>query len=154
MVVMILALVVTVIGSGTMVVKNAYDKIIVKAEAQVLMSTAITKVKDELRFSGKYDNSGADAMDTDLPVFLSQRLTRTYFKNSDEYDEEGLKGILMVTNEGKEQLLTDRTMTSRLTPRIDYSYDETKELYRVTITIKYGDNEEFLSQTIEVKPIR
>ena len=55
MVVMILSLIIVILGSGVMVVKNAYERITLKAEAQTLLSTTITKVTDEFRFS-KYIN--------------------------------------------------------------------------------------------------
>ena len=43
MVVMILSLIIVILGSGVMEVKNAYERITLKAEAQTLLSTTITK---------------------------------------------------------------------------------------------------------------
>lgn len=45
----ILSLIVTVIGGGVTVVKSAYEKITLQAEAQVLVSTLVTAINDELR---------------------------------------------------------------------------------------------------------
>lgn len=148
MVVMILSLIIVILGSGVMVVKNAYEKITLKAEAQTLLSTTITKVTDEFRFS-KYIND-----DGTSPVrFVSGiRGYEIWFEDGD--GTSGKKGILVCNLGGTStQLLTDKTMTSRLTPTITYQYDKDKKLFAATITIATKENKKFLQQEIKVKPI-
>ena len=148
MVVLILSLIIVVLGSGVMVVKNAYEKITVKAEAQTLLSTTITKVTDEFRFSKYIKDDGTDP----VKFTSGNQGYEIWFENGD--DTKGNRGILMCANGGGSvQLLTDKTMTSRLTPKMTYSYDKTDNLFFATITIAYKDNEEYLKQEIKVKPI-
>lgn len=147
MVVMILALIIVVLGSGVMVVKNAYEKITLKAEAQTLLSTTIAKVSDEFRYSRYID-------DDETPVkFASGNLGyKIWFENG--HGADGKKGILVCNGTGTSvQLLTDKTMTDGLTPSITYGYDKDKNLFCGTITITGRDNEKFLEQEIKVEPI-
>lgn len=148
MVVLILSLIIVILGSGVMVVKNSYEKITLKAEGQTLLSTTITKVTDEFRFSKYIDDDGA------TPVkFTSGNLGyEIWFENADE--SSGKKGILVCNRGGTtSQLLTDKTMTSRLTPSITYQFDKDQNLFTATVTIATKDNEKFLEQEIKVKPI-
>ncbi|SCJ71948.1 Uncharacterised protein [uncultured Eubacterium sp.] len=149
MVVMILSLIIVMLGSGVMVVKNSYEKITLKAEAQTLLSTTITKVSDEFRFA-KYVNADDNPK---AAKFVSGNLGyEIWFKNDD--GSSGMKGILICNNAGvSAQLLTDKTMTSRLTPSIEYQYDKDNRLFTATITIATRDNDKFLEQEIKVKPI-
>lgn len=148
MVVMILSLIIVILGSGVMVVKNAYEKITLKAEAQTLLSTTITKVSDEFRFA-KY----IDGDNPDLVKFTSGNLGyEIWFENSD--GSTAMKGILVCTNAGTSvQLLTDKTMTDRLTPSITYKYDADKNLFTATVTIATKEKKRILEQEIKVKPI-
>lgn len=147
MVVLILSLLIVVLGSGVMVVKNTYEKITVKAEAQTLLSTTITKVTDEFRFA-KYINGD----DPSAVKFTSGNLGyEIWLANGD--GKSGTKGVLVCNNVGtSSQLLTDKTMTSRLTPKIEYSYDDKEDLFTATITIVY-EEADYLKQEIKVKPI-
>ena len=149
MVVMILSLIIVMLGSGVMVVKNSYEKITLKAEAQTLLSTAISKVSDEFRFA-KYINADDDPK---AAKFVSGNLGyEIWLGNGDE--SNGQKGILICANAGASvQLLTDKTMTNRLTPSIKYAYDKDANLFTATITIATKDNDKFLEQEIKVKPI-
>lgn len=147
MVVLILSLLTVILGSGFMVVKNSYEKITVKAEAQTLLSTTITKVTDEFRFA-KYIN----AEDPKAVKFTSGNLGyEIWFENGD--GNSGTKGIMVCNHAGlSTQLLTDQTMTSKLTPQIEYEYDENANLFTATIIIKYKETD-YLKQVIKVKPI-
>lgn len=147
MVVLILSLLIVVLGSGFMVVKNSYEKITVKAEAQTLLSTTIAKVTDEFRFA-RYIH----AEDPKVVKFTSGILGyEIWFENGD--GSNGNKGILVCNNAHLSvQLLTDKTMTSRLTPQMEYGYDEDANLFTATIIIKYKEAD-YLKQVIKVKPI-
>lgn len=149
MVVMILSLIIVILGGGVKVVKNSYERITLKAEAQTLLSTTITRVTDEFRFA-KYIKAEDDPK---AAKFTSGNLGyEIWFENGD--GNSGTKGILICTNAGTSiQLLTDKTMTEQLTPSIDYQYDKAQNLFTATITIATKDNKEFLKQEIKVKPI-
>lgn len=147
MVTLIVALVAAVLGGGVMVVKDAYQRITLKAEAQTLLSTTITELTDEFRFAEYIENN-----DPTAPDFVSGNLGyRISFENGS--GNQGEKGIMIKTAAGDRQLLADGVMTSSLVPQIEYSYDEENNLFVATVTIKHGDNHSYMSQEIKVCPI-
>ena len=127
MVVMILSLIIVILGSGVMVVKNAYERITLKAEAQTLLSTTITKVTDEFRFS-KYINDDG----TSPAKFTSGiRGYEIWFEDGD--GTSGKKGIL-VCNLGGLSLIhiypVERMMRDA---KITEIYEGTSEVQRMVI---------------------
>lgn len=146
MVVLILSLLISAIGGGVIVVKNAYEKITLKAEAQVLLSTTVTKVKDELRYAQNIEGA-------ENPKFQSGNLLYPIsFENGS--GDEGDRGIIVCTPEERQQLLTDSTMSSDLTPSLEYRYDSTKNKFYAVIRIFHGnESKPYLEQKITVNPI-
>ncbi|MEG0924791.1 MAG: hypothetical protein RSD90_03440 [Anaerovoracaceae bacterium] len=144
MAVLILSLIIIIIGGGVVVVKNSYQTISLKAEAEVLISTTITKVTDEFRFA-KNVESGIGVAPASFESGNSKY--RMTFANKPD-------GIYTISTVGNYEipLLTDKTMTSKLIPTIEYSFDESTKLFNATITIKYQDKE-YTKQAITIKPI-
>lgn len=147
---LILALVIVIIGGGVIVVKDAYQRITLKANAQVLMSTAISKVQDELKFAESID-------DTASPVTFTSGNNnyKLSFENGDGTKEN--LGIMEVYGEGTTaqpvQMLSTKTMTNGLVPSIEYSYDSTRKLFTATVTVKDKDGTVKASQKFNVKPL-
>lgn len=142
--VLILILVITIIGGGVVVVKNAYQRITLKANAQTLMSTTITKVTDEFEFAENITEG------TDNPYFVSGNSKfKIAFKNG-----TGNEGVLQSYKYGDNTkttpLLSSKTMTDGLVPTITYSYN--KDLFTATVTVS-KDGDPVSTQTFSVKPI-
>ena len=86
MVVLVLSLLLMVIGGGVSVVQNAYVKIPLKADAQVLLSTAIASVSDEFRIASEIQTA-TDSNGNDVPTFISgSRGYRVWFENGSGAD--------------------------------------------------------------------
>ena len=85
MAVLVLSLLMMVIGGGVSVVRNAYQKIPLKADAQVVLSTAISCVSDEFRFAGTVEeqtSTDASGNPVTLVTFISgNRGYRVWFEN-------------------------------------------------------------------------
>lgn len=154
MVVLVLSLLMMVIGGGVSVVQNAYVKIPLKADAQVLLSTAIASVSDEFRFASKIQTA-KDSNGNDVPTFVSgSRGYRVWFENGSGADGSGQRGILMKYDNGTKtsQLLTDQTMNDGLMPDMTYSYNSSTGLFEATITVKKNSTV-MASQTIQVRAL-
>lgn len=160
MTVLIICLVVVLLGGGTVVIKNAYDKVTAKAEAQTILSTAVTKLTDEFR----YAKVGSPVETTDdgyVKFYSSLSGCVMWFENGDlsgsDAEDTSTTGILKCrkTSDGtdKIQLLTDKTMAEGLTPVITYSYLEDKGVFHVIVKIQYKNNASFVSQDIYIKPV-
>lgn len=146
--VLILILVVTIIGGGIVVVKNAYQRITLKANAQVLMSTAITKVSDELKFAENIEG-------TDTPTFVSGNNSyKMSFVNGDgTADNLGIMEAYATGDSTQNiQLLSTKTMTDGLVPSITYNYSSDDKLFTATIEVK-KDGTTVSKQTITVRPL-
>lgn len=151
MTVLIISLVILLLGGGVYVIKNAYDKVTAKAEAQTIASTAITKITDEFR----YATGIATGSDGKCKFFSEAKGCTIWFENPGE-DDGGKRGILICRGQGEEdriQLLTDETMAEGLTPTIEYSYDEGSKVFKATIRIKYRNKEDFVKQELTVRPV-
>lgn len=138
---LILALVIVITGGGVIVVKDAYQKITLRANAQVLMSTVITKVSDEFRY----------AEDIDGQTFVSGN---SGYKMS--FTNDNTKGIMTTYYSGdgskveSTSLLSDKTMTDGLVTSIsDYTYSN--DFFKATIAVKKAGFS--ISQNIVVKPL-
>lgn len=158
MVVLILSLLVIIIGSGMGVVKDAYEKVTLKAEAQTLMATTIEKVRDEFRFAREIQANQVIQGTITATTFISgNNGLKVYFVN-----DEANMGITMVTATGETKqsapVVTDRTMTNDLTTSIKYTYSKDEHLITATIIIyqkvKGGvAAKEYAKQEFKVKPI-
>ena len=149
---LILSLVIVLTGGGVIVVKNAYQRITLKANAQVLMSTTITKVNDEFKYAKDVTTTvdPADSSKTYTTFVSGNSNLKTAFKNDTS------KGIELYyiygDNVKTTQLLSNKTMTDGMIPSITYDYSTSDKLFTATITIKKGDST-ISTQELKVRPI-
>lgn len=147
--IMILSLVVAIIGGGIIVVKNSYERITLKANAQVLISTTISKVNQEFRFAEDIETNG-NSVYTETPYFVGTDGYRMSFVNKSD------KGIMVHYSYGDESqessLLTDKTMTDGLIPSIVYRYSKDDNLFSYTVIVKQNDKT-IEQQEIKVRPL-
>jgi type II secretory pathway pseudopilin PulG len=149
---LILALVITLTGGGIVVVKNAYERVTMKANAQTLLSTTMTKVSNELRYAEDIDTTAADSGGkVDTPAFTDGRTSyRLTFVN--DADKGIVERYTYGTKHEDVQILSSKTMTDGLVPSIKYSYDKEDRLFSATITVSKNSGMVY-EQTIKVRPL-
>lgn len=139
MAVLILGLTFSFIGGGVTVIKDAYQKITLRTEAQTLLSTLITAVSNELQ-------SAKDVNKSNLSFYNTERGYRMYFENQDD-------NIYIKTEVASQELpiLTQKAITNGLVPKIEnLTYND--PIINYTIKIYYKD-EVYAAQEISVRPI-
>ena len=95
MAVIILLLVSTIVATGIPVAKNAYDKVIVGANAEVVLSTAITTLRDEL---GKATGTIETPNDSEGNTWITYTSPNSGVKSKICLDDGAIKYIKIVTN--------------------------------------------------------
>lgn len=140
MAVLILTLTLSFLGGGIVVVKAAYEKITLRAEARTLLSTSISAVSNEIQHSQDIKN-----VDGHWSFYSTQRGYRIYFDNMDH-------NIYVKTETGEEiPLLTEKTITSGLIPTIEnIKYENQIFSYEIKI---YYEGAVYEAQEIFVRPI-
>lgn len=144
--VMIIVLTLGIIGGGITVVKDAYEKITLRAESQTLLSTAIVSVSTELRNAEEIYKREETGQVSDWSFYSAKRGYRMYFDNENNniYIKTG------ISSEGL-PLLTEKTITNGLVPRLeDLTYEEQTFTYVVKI---YYKEEVYAQQEIVVRPM-
>ena len=108
MAVLIMTLTLSFIGGGVTVIKDAYLKITIRKEAQILLSTVITAVSKELQCA-----DDVLKLDGYLNFYNIDRGYRMSFENKNN-------NIYIRTEVGDEEkpLITDKIITSGLVPKI------------------------------------
>ena len=149
-VVLILSLIMTTLAGGLTVVRTAYEKITLKAEAATLMSTVITKVTDELRFASDVDASSD-------PVTFESGIRGYRISIVNITDSEGkTQNIGIKTNQGDspivQSLVSEKILSEGVVPEISLSYNTDKGLFDVTVTVKKGDTA-VVNQKFYVTPV-
>ena len=86
---LVISLIVVILGGGIVVVQKTYKEINLKAEGEVLMSTAATKIIDEMRFAKKIEMSEV-GFEAPLPTFESDSYGGRIFFTS---EEDGIKTV-------------------------------------------------------------
>lgn len=146
MAVLIIGLTLSFIGGGITVIKNAYQRITLRAEAQTLLSTVITSVSAELRHADEIHNKEEAGQNSYLSFYSSKRGYRIYFENKNN-------NIYINTDVslGEVPLLTEKTITNGLVPKLeDLKYEN--QVFTYTIKIYY-ENDVFAEQEISVRPL-
>ncbi|HIS62459.1 MAG TPA: prepilin-type N-terminal cleavage/methylation domain-containing protein [Candidatus Scybalomonas excrementigallinarum] len=141
----ILSLIVTVIGGGVTVVKSAYEKITLQAEAQVLVSTFVTAINDELRQAEHIEQKESNH-EQYWSFYHAKKGYRMYFvnKNNNIYYKTEIS-----TNE--RPLVSDKTITNGLLPQIE---DLTYENHVFTYTLRiYYNGQVYEEQEISIRPL-
>lgn len=176
MAVLLLALMTLVIGGGVTVVKDAYEKITLRAEADVLTSTAISAVTGELRTASVIEFSDLPSDDTEghnLEIMSFENKERGYLARFVNKDKEGKESIFIqpcAASDTYLPLLTDKTHTSKLKTKIDISYPEnsvTKSpegeikinadkfyfIVKITVFTELTDKKDFSTQEVKIRPV-
>lgn len=174
MAVLLLALMTLVIGGGVTVVKDAYEKITLRAEADTLTSTVISAVTGELRTASviEFSDLPADgAEDSNLKIMSFENKDRGYLARFVNQNDKNEKSIFIqpCADESKYlPLLTDKTHTSKLKTKIAISYplgsvvkdtvtdeiviDADKFYFIVKITVS-TDKKDFSTQEVKIRPV-
>ncbi len=97
--VLILLLVSVIVATGIPVAKNAYEKVVLGANAQVLLSTTISALRDELGFARN-------------PVVEADSVTITYYNA-----ETGIKSQIAKDGDGKIVLKRAKGTMATMDPR-------------------------------------
>ncbi len=135
--VLIIALTFSFIGGGITVVKDAYQNITLRAEAQTLLSTTASAVSSELR-------NARDIGETSF--YSTQRECRIHLENKND-------NIYIVTEAASEEvpLLTGKTITGGLVPKIEnLRYENGIFTYQIKI---YHQSKVYEEQEISVRPM-
>ena len=143
---LIIGLTVSFIGGGITVLKDAYDRITLRAEAQTLLSTVITSVSAELRNADEIEKIESDYGISQWSFYNPKRGYRMYLQNQNN-------NIYVKTEIASKEvpLLTKKLMTNGLVPKLE---DLTYENQVLTYTAKiYYKNEIYEEQTISVRPV-
>lgn len=148
--VLIIALTMGFIGGGITVVKDAYLRITLRAEAQTLLSTAVSAISVELRNADEIQEQISESGESTYWTFYNvQRGYRIYFENTQ-------KNICIRTVEDSTSLiplLTNQTKTNGLVPKIEELKYENQVF---TYVIRIYDQDEkkiYAEQTINVRPM-
>lgn len=148
--VLIIALTMGFIGGGITVVKDAYLRITLRAEAQTLLSTAVSAISVELRNADEIQEQISESGESTYWTFYNvQRGYRIYFENTQ-------KNIYIRTVEDSPSLiplLTNQTKTNGLVPKIEELKYE-NQVFTYVIRIYDQDEEKiYAEQTINVRPM-
>lgn len=146
--VLIVALTMGFIGGGITVIKDAYFKITLRAEAQTLLSTTVAAISFELRSADEIQEQVSETDEnTDWTFYNVQRGYRMYLENIDE-------NIYIRTVGDSTSLipiLTDQTKTNGLVPKLEeLKYENQVFTYKIKI---YYKNDVFAEQEISVRPM-
>ncbi|MDD2218035.1 MAG: hypothetical protein PHW03_00605 [Eubacteriales bacterium] len=146
---------ITVTGAGA--VKNSYDDIMLRAEADTLLSTVIIKITDELRFA-----QDIQALGGEISFLSGNSNKRIKLENDETSKSEGIMIVDIEMAEGNPDkvrpLLPKRPLPSGEEETLDpvpaiesIEYDDTDKLFTAVIKIK-NNGEDVLEQEIKVSP--
>lgn len=154
-VVLVLGLLTGITITGASAVKKSYDDIMLRAEAETLLSTTIIQVTDELRFAQEIEASEGTV------TFLSGNLQkRIQFENS---QNEGIM-IIDIARDDKDPerarpLLPKRPLPQGEAETIDpvpaiesIAYDSAEQIVTVTIAIN-NNGKKVLEQELKISPL-
>ena len=142
---LILLMVSAIVAAGIPVAKNAYEKVVVKANAEVVMSTAINALRNELSVANDIEVTG------DTTITYS---SGTYGSRSKIFvDEEGIEYVRYSTStpggtaEEKSRLVS-KSASDNLTVTYDKAeYDSTTSIIEFTNLRVLKGNKTFVERT-------
>lgn len=146
MAVLILALTLSFIGGGVVVIKDAYLKITLRTEAQTLLSTLITATSNELQSAREIEKYTKPGEPSYWSFYSLERDYRIYFKNKEN-------NIYIKTEVTSEEipLVTQKVITHGLVPQIeDLNYKDGVFTYNIKI---YYKETVYATQEVSVRPI-
>ena len=144
---LVLSLAISFITGGAVSVKNAYQNVTLRSDAQLLLSTAITSVSDELRYASDVTDDGST-----ISFQSSTRKAKIKLENKDN-------NIYVValksdgTEAGEIPLITDKTNSNGLGIKID-SLKYERDVFECILKITHNGTEDiYEGQTIYVRPV-
>lgn len=150
--VLIIALTMGFIGGGITVVKDAYLRITLRAEAQTLLSTAVSAISVELRNADEIQEQISESGESTYWTFYNvQRGYRIYFENMQVNMQDNIYIRIVGDSSSFIPLLTNQTKTNGLVPKIEELKYE-NQVFTYVIRIYYKD-EIYAEQTINVRPM-
>ncbi|WP_066719374.1 PulJ/GspJ family protein [Clostridium sp. Marseille-P299] len=150
--VLIIALTMGFIGGGITVVKDAYLRITLRAEAQTLLSTAVSAISVELRNADEIQEQISESGESTYWTFYNvQRGYRIYFEPMQETVQDNIYIRTVEDSSSIIPLLTELTKTNGLVPTIK-NLEYKDQVFTYTIIISYK-NEIYAEQTINVRPM-
>lgn len=145
--VLIISLTACFIGGGITVIKDAYLKITVKAEAQTLLSTTVSAISLELRNADDIEEQRTETNENTSYTFYN--VQRGYRISLENFNEN-----IYIRAEGEDSLfplLTEQTKTNGLVPKLEnLSYENNVFSYKVSI---YYKDKKLVDQVIYIRPV-
>ncbi len=161
MVVLILLLVTSGIVGGIPAIRDAYELVVVRANAQPLLSTAVHEITSDLKTASDI------TCNIDSCVFISEnrgyRMMYQMVNNPKDKNDKyivvyGVKGDGSVLSsdylEGPIRLITDQTLTNKLYVKLD-SISYASGIFDVKLSVhpKTGNDREILATTLKINPL-
>ena len=147
---LILSMIALCIGGGVTVAYNSYNTISKKSEAQLLLSTSILAITEELRNATNINEDG-----TEISFFNSSRGYQMTLRNT---NSSGKKDNIYVaaiagTTAIEVPLINSKMSSESLYPQVEnLVYDSGKNLFSCNITI-FNENIPIINQEIIVHPM-
>lgn len=138
MVVLIVSILSAAVAGGTIVVRNAYVKITLKANAQTVLSTTVTALESEFLYAS---DVGREA---ENPSFLSGVSgVRVSFQS-----DPGSNIYIHYTSDSltDQPLLTEKTVTDELRTGLTYTYDRDRKLFDLHVAVYDRDSGQVLAE--------
>ena len=143
---------------GVRALYNAYQKITVQAEAQVLLSTAVSEITNDIHGVTQVKRTAADpdnpAAGYSYQYYTTARNTFIYYENAASGDtNKGIKVVSGVSG-NKVGLLPDAANTQKLYTQITgATFDETKGVFSCTVNIyREGESKLYESTQLFIRP--
>lgn len=157
---LLVAMLTGLVGGGVNVVQNAWKKVVIKADAQLALSMAVSVVSAELRAAEpstiEVSSDGESVTFYNVDRGYKMTLNHTYTDGTGtKKDNLYIHAASSITHMMK--LLTEESLPSGLVPRITgVSYDTSKHCFACTVSIvRVEDSAEaaYASQKIIVRPV-
>jgi prepilin-type N-terminal cleavage/methylation domain-containing protein len=138
MVVLLVSILSAAVAGGTVVVRNAYEKITLKANAQTVLSTTVTALEREFPYASDVSE------DVENPSFVSgvsgARISFQSDPDSNIYIHYAADGLT------DQPLLTEKTVTDELRTGLTYTYDGDRKLFDLHVTVYDRDSGKILAE--------
>ncbi|WP_270303807.1 prepilin-type N-terminal cleavage/methylation domain-containing protein [Baileyella intestinalis] len=166
-VVLLIGLLGTVTAAGIPAIRESYRNVKMRANAQTLLSTSISRTTDIFRNA---DLSTTDGNSKE-PVFLDGRngvpvklmTVKEIFSTDDIGNSPGViveqyvirdeNGDYKADEDNQVMLLTEKTISDGMKQSLTYSYDTEKGFFSGEITIYNSSGHKIVSQSFKVRPL-
>lgn len=141
--VLLLGIIFAAVGGGVVVLRNSYMAITEKADAQVLLSTAVAQISGDLHSATM--SMKKEGIDNPF-YYCSNRGVAI------QYQESGDNGITVVTYDGESDSLVTKVASTKLVLAIKgFAYDAVSNTFSMTISVNKG-TDTIESTSLTVRP--